>query len=103
MKYLKFWEFVSGVTMKEAIQKNIEYSEEVKKNPDKYPQVLYAGGIIVVGGGKAIKGFEVLEATEEQVMNDVLYWLEIVSEEYIPILDSTKGGPLIMAKYGFDQ
>ncbi len=101
MKYLKFWEFCNGVTMKEAIQKNMAYYEEIEKNPDKYPQVLYEGGLIVVGG-KAIKGFEVVEATEEQMMNDVLYWLEIVSEEYIPILDSTKGVPLLMAKYGLD-
>jgi hypothetical protein len=73
-----------------------------EKNPDKYPQVLFAGGMRLVGG-QTIKGFEIAEATEEQMMNDVFYWLEIVSEEWIPIFDSSKGGPILMAKYGYSQ
>jgi hypothetical protein len=80
----------------------LAYGEEKEKDPDKYPKVLYEGGIIPVGG-QAIKGFEVVEATEEQMTNDLVYWLEIVSEEYIPIFDPVKGVPLIMAKYGLDQ
>ena len=102
MRYLKFWEFCNGVTMKEGIQKNIAYYEETEKNPDKYQQMLFAGGMILVGG-QTIKGVQIVEATEEQMMNDVFYWLEIVSSEYIPLFDSMKGVPLLMAKYGLDQ
>ncbi len=101
MKYLKFWEFVSGITMKEAIEKNVAYYQEKEKDPDKYPQVLFEVGTIPVGGQAILTGLQIVEATEEQMMNDVYYWLEIVSLEYIPILDI--GGPRLRAKYGLDQ
>ena len=102
MRYLKRWEIISTVTMKEAAEKSMAFEEEKEKDPDKYPQVLFAGGMILVGG-QTIKGVQIVEATEEQIMNDVYYWLEIVSSEYIPLFDSMKGGPLLLAKYGLDQ
>ena len=101
MKYLKRWEILSSATMKEAIEKNMAFTKEKEKDPDKYPQVLYEVGTISVGGQAILTGVQVVEATEEQMMNDVYYWLEIVSSEYIPIL--TLSGPRLRAKYGLDQ
>ncbi len=101
MKYLKRWEILSTATMKEAIEKNMAFMKEKEKDPDKYPQVLYEVGTISVGGQAILTGVQVVEATEEQMTNDIHYWLEIVSSEYIPILDLD--GPRLRAKYGLDQ
>ena len=101
MRYLKRWEIVS--TMKEAIEKNMAFMKEKEKNPDKYPKVLFEVGTIPVGGQAILTGLQIVEATEEQMMNDVYYWLEIVSIEYIPVFDPVKNGPRLRAKYGLDQ
>ena len=97
MKYLVHWEIVS--TMKEAMERSKVFKADKEKNPDKYPKVLFQGGIIPVTG-PAIKGFEIVESTEEQMLNDVVFWMEHVSIEFIPFLEGPKIGPMLQAKFG---
>jgi len=97
MKYLVHWEIVS--TIKEATERIQVFRADKEKNPDKYPKVLFQGGIIPVTG-PAIKGFEIVESTEEQMLNDVVFWMEHVSIEFIPFLEGPKIGPMLQAKFG---
>jgi len=100
MKYLKRWEIVS--TTKEAMERNRVFGADKEKNPDKYPKVLFHGGIVPVAG-PAVKGFEIVEATEEQMLNDVVFWMEYTSLEYIPLLESPKIAPKLQARYGLGR
>ena len=100
MKYLVRWEVIS--TMKEAVERSQVFKAEKEKNPDKYPKVLFQGGIIPATG-PVIKGFETVESTEEQMLNDVMFWMEHSSFEFIPFLESPKIGPMLQAKFGLGQ
>jgi len=88
--------------MKEAMERNQVFKADKEKNPDKYPEVLFQGGIIPVTG-PAIKGFEIVESTEEQMLNDVVFWMEHSSLEFIPFLEGPKIGPMLQAKFGLGR
>ena len=100
MKYLVRWEIVS--TMKEAMERNQVFKADKEKNPDKYPKVLFHSCIIPVAG-PAIKGFEIVESTEEQMLNDVVFWMEYSSLEFIPLLESPKIAPMLQARFGLGR
>ena len=41
------------------------------------------------------KGFEVVEATSEQIANDTLFWMGLITLKFVPIIESAK----IVEKY----
>ena len=40
--------------------------------------------------GELLKGFSVVEATPEQIVNGVLYWHPELKLKYMPIIESAK-------------
>jgi hypothetical protein len=41
------------------------------------------------------KSFEVVEATSEQIANDTLFWMGLITLKFVPIIESAK----IVEKY----
>jgi len=82
MKYIVFSE--TSADYKE-IPKRKQIMEERKKNPEKYPKILFP--LHRMGGGPTGKSFAVVEATEEQIMNAALLWGPLVKLEWVPIYE----------------
>ena len=85
MKYLTFWEF-SPEDMDKVIKKFAEYQKELEKNPDKYQTYIYPPHAF---GGET-KGFSIVEATPEQMVENVLYWTPLLRMKYKAIVASAK-------------
>ncbi len=86
MKYIEFWKFCPE-DFDKVIAKYIEFNtEEKKKHPDKYPKVIFSSYSMA---GET-KGFEVVEATSEQIEDDVLYWMGLITLKFVPIFESAK-------------
>jgi hypothetical protein len=85
LKYIVFWEF-SPEEMDKVTEKSVKHQEEMKKNPGKYPEYLFPPHTI---GGQT-KGFSVVEATSDQIVNGVMYWRPELKLKYMPIIESAK-------------
>ena len=88
MKYIVFWEFCPE-DIDKAVEKFIEFNTvERKKHPDKYPKIIFPTHSMA---GET-KGFEVVEATSEQIVNHILPWMGLVTFKFVPILEAEKIG-----------
>ena len=85
MKYLVFWEFCPE-DLDRVIEKSVKHAEVTKKNPGKYPEYILPPHSI----SGQMKGFTVVEATPEQMVNGVLYWHPELKLKYMPIIESAK-------------
>ena len=85
MKYIVFWEFCPE-DFDKVIEKYRKHTEEVEKFPDKYPEVLFPSHSMA---GET-KGFQVVEATSNQMTNAVLAWRPLLNLKYVPIFEVTK-------------
>jgi len=85
MKYLVFWEFKAedGPKVTETAQK---LREAMKKNPEKYPKVLFPSHLMI---GER-KGFYVIEGTPEQMMKTVLFYGATMKFKFTPIVKSSE-------------
>jgi len=85
MKYLAVLDFVEKDVAKVA-KKSQEYYEAKKKNPDKYPNVLFDPHVMYKGR----KGFAVWEGDEDQLARKVTFMLPEVEYTLIPIISAGK-------------
>jgi len=85
MKYISFMEYCLEDVDK-ILEKEKPYVEETRKFPEKYPKELFpAHGM----SGEA-KDFEVIEATPEQLINEVIFWMPEIRFKFVPIFESSK-------------
>ncbi|MGD2200909.1 MAG: hypothetical protein PVJ38_04670 [Candidatus Bathyarchaeota archaeon] len=61
-------------------------SELMEKYPGKYPEYLVPPHSI----GGQMKGFSMVEATPDQIVNGVLYWHPELKLKYMPIIEGVK-------------
>jgi hypothetical protein len=90
VKYIEFWEFCPK-DFDEVIERFIAFGKEVEKHPDKYPEILFSSH----GMAGETKGFEVVEATSEQIEDDIIFWTGLVTLKFVPIFEAAK----IVEKY----
>ena len=68
--------------------KNNEIQEERKKYPDRYPKKLLSqDGTPIAGWTSARKGFQLYEATEEQLVNLAARWIPEMSHKFVALLE----------------
>jgi hypothetical protein len=72
-------------------EKGKQLTEEREKYPDKYPPHIFPPHTITGGLGEA-KAIAIVEATEEQIMNELLFWRPINQLEFYPLVDSRELG-----------
>jgi hypothetical protein len=85
LKYIVFWEFCPE-DMGKVIEKSVKAQKEAEKNPGKLPEYIMPPYSI---GGQT-KGFSVVEAEPEQIVNGVLFWHPELKLKYMPIIESGK-------------
>ena len=85
MKYILFWEFCPE-DFDKVIERYIALGKEVEKHPDKYPKTLFPSHSMA---GKT-KGFEIVEATPEQMTNAIIFWKGDLTLKFVPILEAVK-------------
>ncbi len=85
MKYILLWEFCPE-DFDKAVEKHQAYGKDREKHPDKYAEVLFPSHWMA---GET-KGFEVVEATSEQIKNEMLFWIKILTVKFVPILEPAK-------------
>ena len=90
MKYILFWEFCPEDNDK-VIEMYLALGKEVEKHPDKYPKTIFPSHSMA---GKT-KGFEIVEATSEQMTHAIIYWMGLLALKFVPILAAAK----IVEKY----
>ena len=85
MKYIVYWEFKpeDGMKVSEIAQK---LREDMKKHPDKYPKLLFPSHLMV---GER-RGFYVIEASAEQMMNATLFYRQTMKFKFVPIVKSSE-------------
>ena len=84
MKYIVYWKSQGeGRILAETAQK---LREDMKKNPDKYCKVLFPSHLMVGQG----RGFYIVEATAEQMMNTAMFYGPIMSFKFVPIVKSSE-------------
>jgi hypothetical protein len=83
MKYIVFWEF-SPEDLDKVIEKQLKVPEVGKKNPGMFAETIFPPHSI---GGQR-KGFTVVEATPEQIVNGTFYWGPELKMKFMPIVDS---------------
>jgi hypothetical protein len=90
MKYL-----VLNVYNKEDYPKISEKGKQLtklrEKYPNKYPPHIFPPHTITGGLGEA-KAIAIVEASEEQIMNELLFWRPINQLEFYPLVDSRELG-----------
>ena len=72
-------------------EKGKQLSREREKYPDKYPPHIFPPHTITGGLGEA-KAIAIVEATEEQIMNELLFWRPILQLEFYPLVDARELG-----------
>jgi len=85
VKYIVFWEFCPE-DIDKVIEQFVAFGKGVEKHPDKYPEILFHSH----GMAGETKGFEVVEATSEQITDDVLYWVGSLTLKFVPIFEAAK-------------
>jgi hypothetical protein len=60
--------------------------KEVEKHPDKYPRIIFSSHSMA---GET-KGFEIVEATSEQMTDAIIFWKGLLTLKFVPILESAK-------------
>ena len=85
MKYIAFWEY-KPEDFDKVIEKYRQITKEREKTPEKYTKQLFPPH----GMGGEHRGFTVVEATSEQILNTVLLNSPEVKIRYVPIFESTK-------------
>ena len=84
MKYIVYWKSQGeGRKLSETAQK---LREDMKKNPEKYCKILFPSHLMV---GER-KGFYVVEATADQMMNTALFYGPLMDFKFVPIVKSTE-------------
>jgi len=85
MKYIVFWEFCPE-DFDKVVERYQALGKEVEKHPDKYGKVLFPGHAMA---GET-KGFEIVEATSEQMIDDINFWMGLLTLKFVPILEAAK-------------
>ena len=85
MKYLVNREF-RPENMEKVFNKFGEYLKDHEKNPGKYPEFLWPCHAFA---GQS-KGFSLVEATPEQINNEIFYWNPLLKLNFNPIIEVSK-------------
>jgi hypothetical protein len=72
--------------MAKVIEKSVKAQKIGEKNPGKFPEYIMPPHTI---GGQT-KGFSVVEAEPDQIVNGVLFWHPELKIKYMPIIESSK-------------
>ncbi len=72
-------------------EKGRQLNIEREKHPGKYPPHIFPPHTITGGLGEA-KAIAIVEATEEQIMNELVFWRPINQLEFYPLVDSRELG-----------
>ena len=75
----------------EISKKGVQLSKLREKYPDKYPPHIFPPHTITGGLGEA-KAIAIVEATEEQIMNELLFWRPVLQLEFYPLVDARELG-----------
>ena len=83
MKFIAFFEF-RPEDFDKAIELNNTFVEKKKKEPEKYPKLIF--GPYILGG--EFKGFAVDEVSDPQkITNEILHYMPTVKFRFVPLLD----------------
>jgi hypothetical protein len=85
MKYIVFWEFCPE-DLDKVLERVQAFGKDGEKHPDKYPKVIFSSHSMA---GET-KGFEIVEATLEQMTEDITFFIGYVTLKFVPILDTVK-------------
>ena len=85
VKYVVFWEFCPE-DIDKAIKNVQVIAKDREKHPDKYPKSIFSSHSLA---GET-KGFEVVEATPQQMINDINAWIGLLTQKFVPILKTSK-------------
>ena len=85
MKYVIFWE-TTPEDMEKCIEKFVKRQQMRNVNPEKYDMHLTTDYSI----GGQLKGLRIVEATPEQVQENVVYWLPELKQKYMPLIEAAK-------------
>ncbi len=85
MKYILFWECCPE-DFDKLIEKHQAFGKDREKHPDKYAEVLFSSHLMA---GET-KGFQVVEATSEQIRNGMVFWMGVLTLNFVPILEAAK-------------
>ncbi len=85
MKYILFWE-CRPEEFDKVVEKHRAWLKDREEHPDKYAEVLFASHFMA---GET-KGFQVVEATSEQIGAGMIFWLGVLTLKFVPILDASK-------------
>jgi len=91
MRFLALWSF-NGDDIKKVIGISQKINEDRKKNPDKYPKIVYPDQATLGTYG----GFTVVEGTHEQLMNWRNPFGALMDYEFIPVVDAGEASALSM-------
>ena len=85
MKYITFFEYCPE-DFDKVVETYQAFGKDREKHPEKYPEVIFPSH----GMAGRSKGFQIVEATSEQMRTAVLFWRGILRLKFVPILDSAK-------------
>ena len=85
MKYILFWEFCPE-DFDKVIEKRQAFVKDREKHPDKYAEVLFKSHLIPGEN----KGFQIVEATSEQIFAGTAFWMGVLTLKFVPILEAAK-------------
>ena len=85
MKYIVFWEFCPE-DFDKVLERYQAFFADGEKHPGKYPKTIFSSHSMA---GET-KGFEIVEATLEQMADDIGFFMGFIELKYVPILESVK-------------
>jgi len=83
MKYILFFECCTD--WDKVVEKHREFVKDREKHPDKYAEIF--SSYFMAG---ETKGFQIVEATSEQIIAGMLFWMGVLTLKFVPILDAPK-------------
>jgi len=85
VKYVIFWE-TTPEDMEKSIAKFVKRQQMRKEHPERYDKHLTTDYSI----GGQLKGLRIVEATPEQVRENIVYWLPELKQKYMPLIEAAK-------------
>lgn len=85
MKYLDFWEY-DPKDLGKVAAKYMELTVKIEQSPEDYPKIIFQPHTI---GGDVTVGFDIVEATAEQLFNVIGHYKGLIRFEFKPIFEVT--------------
>lgn len=85
MRYLDFWEY-DRKDLEKVAAKFQELTVKSEESPEDYPKSIFGPHTI---GGSITKGFDIVEATPEQLFNVIAHYKGLIRFRFKPIFEVT--------------